>query len=209
MHKLSTFKSRPRDDFSAWLSKFRSKLLQTYCESCETAYDSLEQVREDEAYSQWEIWTKTDRSLEENNWVTFKKWDKKSWNSEARRRNLCKAALNLWPDRLSVLQQISRILSLLRQVYERRGQDHLPQGRLTPRLSEAPHWYQVVHCWRPQRETRLEVEALDKRDYAPKLKYKSKTGCTKSSGIDPTAAVTSTSDSFCEHCLRPGHTKSD
>jgi len=58
-------------------------------------------------------------------------------------------------------------------------------------------------------EAALEVEALDKRDYAPKLKYKSKTGCTKSSGIDPTAAVTSTSDSFCEHCLRPGHTKSD
>jgi len=58
-------------------------------------------------------------------------------------------------------------------------------------------------------EAALEAESLDKRDDAPKLKSKSTRVSTTSSAIALTAAVTSTSDSFCEHCLRPGHTKSD
>jgi len=80
---------------SAWLRKYRSKVFKTYYESLQTACDCLVEVLEEDAYSQWKNCTKADRSLEEKNSVTFKKWAKKTWNTKARRSNLYKSSLKL------------------------------------------------------------------------------------------------------------------
>jgi hypothetical protein len=105
----------------------------------------LEQVLEDDAYSQFKTWSKTDRHLEDKNWMTFKKWAKKTWDGKARRRNLFKAALklNMVDSGLSVAEYLNKFQDNLRLSGKFMSQDYYAQGWIKTRHSEGCYLHQV------------------------------------------------------------------
>jgi hypothetical protein len=155
----------------------------------------LEQVLEEDAYSHFKTWARTDRLLEDKNWMTFNIWAKKTWDGRARRRNLFKAALklNMVDSGLSVAEYFNKFQENPRLSGKHMSDEDkittLKDG-LRPDIQKAVI-FMKFDTVRDLREAALEVEACDateKKKIAPRHKTRLENTWkpAKDERIDPT-----------------------